>query len=150
MTLKKIVPNLKASKNKRRFAMPQISDHDAFIKDLEKNNISVFTDSIDPQELTPTQKEFNWEKVESLLKTNWKEKPIITSDDFVGDGHHRWLCAVEEKVNIKCRVVGLGIDDLIKFLKDKPYTRTKTINESSSMSMMPTVQEYYSIIAEGK
>lgn len=150
------VPNRTRGLNKRRHAMPQISDFDKFSKDLEKNEIQVITLSVEPRELAPTQGNFNEDKVKTLIQSGaWNKKPIISSnDDFVVDGHHRWLAAVELKKKIETRVIDLPIDDLLKFLKGKPYVKSKTINEdvvTEAMSdTLSRVQSYYSRVAKGE
>lgn len=131
------IPNQDAGKNRRRHAMPQIADFDAFLKDLDDNFITYTTMKIDPEELTPTQGNFNEEKVARLVADfdKIKNKPIVSSDDdFVLDGHHRWLAAAQKKKPIASRVIGLGIDDLLDFVKGKPYIETRGLNESVSFT----------------
>lgn len=145
------IPNEKNNMSKKRHGMPQISDFDLFVKDLEENDISLTTIDIDPNELTPTQSNFSEEKVDRMIENgSWNAKPIITSDDdFVVDGHHRWLAAANLGKKIECRVVGLYADDLLEFLKGKPYVEKKKINEDMS-DTLNRVQSYYTRVAKGE
>lgn len=128
------IPNEDAGKGRMRHAMPQIADFEAFLKDLDDNYIAYSTMEIDPEELTPTQGNFKEEKVDRIAAEwgkNKNAKPIVTSDDdYVLDGHHRWLAAAKLKMPIMSRVIGLGIDDLLDFVKGKPYIEKRGLHES--------------------
>lgn len=145
------IPNEDKSLNKRRHAMPQISDFDAFVADLDDSGHAIVTLKVDPNELIPTQGNFNEEKVKGMVREGtWNAKPIISSDDdYVLDGHHRWLSAVMAGKDIQTRVVDMNIEDLLAFVKDKPYVKTKSINEDMS-TQLRQVQDYYSRVAKGE
>ncbi len=125
------VPNQKDGMNKMRHTMPQISKFDDFMDDLKANDIEDEVRSLSAKKLTPTQGNFSEEKVDRMIESGvWKEKPIITSsDDYVIDGHHRWLAAAKLDKDIKARVIDMSAEDLLAFLKDKPYVETKKISE---------------------
>lgn len=148
------IPNEDAGLGKRRHAMPQIKDYDAFVEDLSDEGVAVTTIDIDPEELKPTQGNFNAEKVAAMVKDgSWKKNAIVTSDDdFVLDGHHRWLAAAQVHKDIKCRVVDMNLEDLLKFVKGKPYVETKTIDESAATqaAALARVQDYYTRVARGE
>lgn len=124
------VPNQDESKGRMRHSLPQIRDFEAFTKDLGENGIKMSTKLLRPGDLAPTQSNFNEEKVDSMIaEGGWEKKPIISSSDqFVVDGHHRWLAAAKTKMPVKSRVVDMSCDDLLKFLKDKPYCEKVGIN----------------------
>lgn len=126
------VPNLDDGLNKRRHAMPQLSQFDKFKADLKANDIKMTEGGTkNPKSLTPTQSNFNEEKVEAMIENGtWNNKPIIVSDDdYVIDGHHRWLAAVQTKKPVKVCVVGMTAEKLLDFLKDKDYVIKHTIKE---------------------
>lgn len=143
-----IIPNQNKGLNKRRYGMPQISDFEAFMADLEKAGIAVITISIPAGELIPTQGEFNEMKVRGMIDADkWQSKPIITSDDdYILDGHHRWLAAAQLKKPIKCRVVDMKIEALLKFVKGKPYVKTKKLHEAVT-GELAQVQRYFAKVA---
>ena len=126
------VPNIDAGLKKRRHTMPQLSDFDAFVKDLKNEDIGMSDSSMKPSDLTPTQSNFNEDKVKSMVtEGNWKSKPIIVSKDgYVIDGHHRWLAANEAGSKVACRVIDLNAEDLLQFVDGKSYVEKKGINES--------------------
>lgn len=125
------VPNEADCKGKMRHSLPQIHNFDGFCSDLAKEDIALDLRHFDPDKLTPTQSNFNEEKVDRMVAENaWNSKPIIVSKDmYVVDGHHRWLAACKTKTKVAARVVGLTCDELLAFLKDKPYCEKRGINE---------------------
>lgn len=143
-----IIPNEKKSLGKRRHGMPQISDYDAFLADLEKAGVAVVTISIPANELIPTQGEFNEAKVRGMIDAGkWDSKPIVSSDDdYILDGHHRWLAAAQLKKSVKSRVVDMNIDALLKFVKGKPYVTTKKLHEAVT-GELAQVQNYFAKVA---
>lgn len=126
------VPNLEDGLNKRRHTMPQLKDFATFSKDLSDNGIDISAaKDLDPKKLTPTQSNFNEDKVRTMIDNgSWNKNPIIvSSDDYVIDGHHRWLAACEEKQKVSARVVDKSAEDLLDFLKGKEYVIKQTIKE---------------------
>jgi len=126
------IPNINKSLGKMRHGMPQLGKFEAFQADLKKNNIGTAKESIEPKKLIPTQKNFNQEKVDRLKDDGWDSKPIIVSkDNYVVDGHHRWLAAHQKGQKIKCLVIGRNCEDLLDFLDGKKYVIKKKINEET-------------------
>ena len=126
------VPNLDDGMGKKRHGMPQLKEFDAFKADLEASKIVMKPVSARrPESLTPTQSNFSEEKVKKMVEDdNWHTKPIIISkDNYVVDGHHRWLAACETKRNIDVRQVDLTAADILGFLKDKDYVVKEGIKE---------------------
>lgn len=127
------IPGIKDGKGVRRVDMPQISDFDAFTKDLEANG----TPMVEPKAykasaLTPIQKHFNQEKVDLMKKEKSAQKPIIISSDHkIVDGHHRWMAAKQMDGDVHARKVDMKHDDLLDFLKDKPYVVNKKLHEDA-------------------
>lgn len=124
------VPGIKDGKGVRRVDMPQINDFDAFTKDLEANGTPMREPKgYKPTALTPLQKHFNQDKVD-LMKNQKEHKPIIiSSDNKIIDGHHRWMAAKQGGSEVHARMVGMRHADLMTFLKDKPYVGSKKLNE---------------------
>ena len=77
-----------------RAHMPQIApdQRDNFLKSLEREGISHQFTRIAPIHLKATQGEFNLDKVRSIIDKKPPLNPVIVSrDNFILDGHHRWL-----------------------------------------------------------
>lgn len=65
-----------------------------------------------------------------ISEDGWKSKPIIVSnDDYVIDGHHRWLAAAKLNEKIPARVVDKTAEELLDFVKDKSYIEKRTIKQ---------------------
>lgn len=84
-------PNL----NLPRAEMPQINRTlvPEFLNYLRENGVEVYKDQIPADQLKPIQAEINREKVIGMMKRTdlGGNPPIISSDGYILDGHHRWL-----------------------------------------------------------
>ena len=84
-----------------RKKMPQIKtkDYPEYFKYLKDNGVDFQKlDGVKAATLQPTQSEFSKQGVEKQLQKMWDkndgDKPLIaSSDDYIIDGHHRWLVA---------------------------------------------------------
>lgn len=115
----------------KRINLPQIAQHEEFIKDLTISGVNLHKASVDPNTLEPTQSEFNDDKVAKLVGNGgYKTFPIITSNDgFIVDGHHRWKASQVSKDNIDILKIDMAYNDLASFLDGKSYIVNKGINE---------------------
>lgn len=84
-----------------RQSMPQIDNVDEFIDVLSDNKIGVLPDTVNLSELRLTQAEINKDKVLKLLKLLRKRKylgrVIVSKDDYVIDGSHRFVALLNRK-----------------------------------------------------
>jgi len=104
-----------------RAQMPQIKSTlvPDFIKWLQDSGIRVTRRTITAKDLKPTQREVNLAKVRKLAdpsNLNHLRKPVIISkDDYLLDGHHRWMALItlDEDATIPTVQVGLKIRDLL-------------------------------------
>lgn len=119
---------LRARKN-----MPQIDNMDKFIEDITKNDYKIKSEKVDPQTLKPTQNEFNKEKVKGMIQSGkYKNKPIVvTSDNYILDGHHRWKAHLVQKEQQPVIRVNMSFDKLFDFVEGKKYVKYKQIHESA-------------------
>jgi len=99
--LKIVKPDPKDTLGIERKYMPQVKteDYPEFIEYLEKNGAKFTKEVIPASEIKAMQKEFSdagiVKQLEKMLKTGAKRKPaIMSSDNYIIDGHHRWLVAV--------------------------------------------------------
>lgn len=76
-----------------RDLMPQITGDclKDFLKYLDRKDIDYSKEKIDPSQLKSTQSEFDEPKIVSLMYNPSKEPIVVSNDDHVIDGHHRWL-----------------------------------------------------------
>jgi len=98
--LKIMKPDPKDTLGIKRKDMPQIKkqDYQKFIEYLQKNGAKFKSETVPADELKAMQAEFSDAGVIKQLKKdidkNYAGKAIIVSeDDYVLDGHHRWLVA---------------------------------------------------------
>lgn len=118
---------LRARKN-----MPQIDNMDEFVKDLKKEGYKISSEKIEAKKLKPTQTEFNMEKVKGMISSGkYKNKPIVvTSDNYILDGHHRWKAHVEVKEDQPIIRVNMPFEKLFDFVDGKKYVKYKQIHEA--------------------
>lgn len=114
--------------------MPQVSekDHVHLKRFLTRREIGYKEYSADPDNLKPTQDEFNIDKVNKIIDNfdDVKHKRILISkDNRVIDGHHRWLASkkVGEKINVI--MINKRYDNVLDVLNDFSKTFSKDIHE---------------------
>ena len=119
------IPNYEYSLRMNRATHFNLANYTAMVKDLQDHGITIHACDCDPKSLKPTQRNFDWEKVNTMIDNQSYMMPVITSEDgFVIDGHHRWLAACKDDAPIiACRMIKLGITDALDWLKDKEYPR---------------------------
>ena len=130
------VPKTSETKGISRGDMPQVDskDHADLIKYLEKKGVKVKKKTVPARGLKATQKNFNKDKIEKAADnyaTLHKAKPIlVSSDNYIIDGHHRWLGALNVKGKITILQASVKVDELMEMVRRYPKSYTKNINES--------------------
>lgn len=114
--------------------MPQVKsdDHSHLKRYLTKNDVSYKVYHTDPSKLSPTQSDFNLEKVNNIISNIDKipDSPILISkDNKVIDGHHRWLAKKKIGTDIKVLKINKRYDNVLGLLDDFPKTFNKEIHE---------------------
>jgi hypothetical protein len=134
-----------------RHALPQIKSEDVpeFLEWLETQGIATEPDpDFDPKKLTPIQKEINLDKVAGMVSSKGldalaSEKPVmISGDDYIIDGHHRWYALIDSdypKINVVR--IGLGVHELIDTMKDWEKTSFKRVTDTLT-EMVERVANY--------
>jgi len=120
-----------------RREMPQIDskNHKHFFDHLKKNNLSVVKKTVDPSKLKATQGHFNKTKIQDMMKGiqggKIEPKPIIVSkDNYVMDGHHRWLAHSNLNKDIDVHQVNVKAKKLLDVMHDYPKSYTEKLYES--------------------
>jgi hypothetical protein len=120
-----------------RREMPQIDskNHAHFFNHLKKNNISATKRTVDPSKLKATQGHFNKEKIRSMMDGiqagKIDNKPIIISkDNYVMDGHHRWLAHSNLNKDIDVHQVNVKAKKLLDMMHEYPKSYTEKLYES--------------------
>ena len=126
-------PQSKDTKGLKRSEMPQIhkDDYKEFIDYLQDNGAKFAKYTMPAKQLKATQGEFsNKGVVKQALKQLRGEprKPVIASEDnFIIDGHHRWLLAWNTGDSVDVFKVNKPADELLKLVKKFPKTTYKDI-----------------------
>ena len=121
------------TKGLKRSEMPQIhKDHyKEFIDYLQDNGAKFAKYTMPAKQLKATQGEFSDKGVvKQALKQLRGEprKPVIASEDnFIIDGHHRWLLAWNTGDSVDVFKVNKPADELLKLVKKFPKTTYKDI-----------------------
>jgi hypothetical protein len=121
------IPNFEKSLGMNMATNMNLADYTKMVKDLSDHGIAIHSVDTDPAELAPTQRNFDWNKVNRLIDGKLYVHPIITSQDgYVIDGHHRWLAAVKDGAPIiAARQIQMPAAEALDWLKDKQYPRNK-------------------------
>lgn len=112
--------------------MPQIDNMDEFVKDLKKEGYKINSEKIEAKKLKPTQSDFNMDKVKGMIASgNYKNKSIVvTSDNYILDGHHRWKSHMEVGEDQPIIRVNMTFEKLFDFVDGKKYVKYKQIHEA--------------------
>lgn len=111
--------------------MPQLGPKDEFLGELDKRGIKYSHEKIHPKELKASQGEFDKNAIKEIMHD---EKPVksgvITSkDNYVLDGHHRWIAKYNKNEHIDTTKVDMPILDLLHTVKGFKNTHYKDIND---------------------
>lgn len=130
------VPERKNTLDIDRKDMPQVKKDDMahFLKYLEKNDIYTEKKEVDPKKLKATQGHFHKEKIRGMMKSiedgELKKSPILVSkDNYIMDGHHRWLAMMNLDRDITILQVNLKCDELLSLMKEYPRSFTEKLYE---------------------
>jgi hypothetical protein len=142
------LPKAKDTLGIKRDKMPQVSskDMDDFKNYLKSNNVSIDKKIADPSKLMASQKEFDADKVADKMakmnKSNVEPKAIIiSSDNYVIDGHHRWLAAKNLGIKIPALKATMKAKELIKLINKYPKVKNVGINESGLYEAFSEINE---------
>ena len=131
------IPERKDTLDIDRKDMPQVksSDMKDFIKYLRTNGITTNKKLVDPSKLKATQGQFHKQKISDLMtaiedgKLN-KEPILISKDNYVIDGHHRWLAFSNLGRDLTVYQVNTTADNLIDLMKAYPKSFTEKLYEA--------------------
>lgn len=127
--------------------MPQIEDSDQkeFFSYMKKNGGGVSKEKIKATLIKPIQKEIRADIVKQLVKKDSKklQKPLIVSkDNFLLDGHHRWLALLNIDKDIEVQVVkiGLPMKKLLDLARKFPKVVYKDVNNKQFDDIDPKLK----------
>lgn len=117
-----------------RALMPQIkgSEMPNFLKHLSDNNVDHRTKMLPVKILKATQSEFDLTKVDQLIGQRNDTKIVVSNDNYILDGHHRWLADYNTNKNskIKAIVIDLPILELMRIAKEFSGVEYRPLSET--------------------
>ena len=136
-------PDPKDTLGVKRKEMPQVKsdDYAEFIEYLKKNGATFTKETIPARDLKAMQKEFSDEGIMKQLMKNIEQGPnrkavIASSDDYIMDGHHRWLVAINTGRDLNVFRVNLPAYELYDLVNKFEKTYYKDIyNERGSIGI---------------
>jgi len=141
---------LKGSKGFERDELPQIKgeDVDKFLAFLRRKGVEVEAGETKVADLKPTQSELNQDKVEKLAKDGrtdaLRSAIIISSDDYILDGHHRWAAVkkLDKDDTIRTKRADVPIKRLIQLGHEFPKSFTKAVDEAALDETVQQLKKY--------
>ena len=135
-------PDEKDTLGIERKYMPQIktADYPEFIEYLEKNGARFKTETIPAADLKAMQKEFSDKGILKQLEKNLRDGPntkavIASSDDYILDGHHRWLVALNTGDDLNVYRVNMPAAELYDLVNKFGKTYYKDIYDEGAPSI---------------
>ena len=119
-----------------RAEMPQVEskDYPELFKWFKKHGVELKKHDAEPASLKPVQNEFSdpgiVQSIEKGVGNTMPVKPIIaSSDDYIIDGHHRWLAALNTGQMIPTLQANVDVHELLDVVLKFPKTYFKDIYE---------------------
>ncbi len=135
-----------------RDKMPQVksTDYDAYKSYLKKNGVTLRPQVVHAKDLKPVQSEFSDQGVERQLNKNRENdgqnpKPLLaSSDDWIIDGHHRWLAALNSNRNVSILRANVDVHELLSLTLKFPSVYFKDIytEEEESMDVIQKAEKF--------
>lgn len=117
-----------------RALMPQIKGDQMskFLNHLSSKDIEYTTKKLAVKDLKSTQSEFDLAKVDQMIGQKNNGKIIVSNDNYVMDGHHRWLADYNENKNSKISsiVIDLPILELMRVAREFSGVEYRPISET--------------------
>ena len=119
-----------------REELPQIPNEsiDDYLQHLKSANVTFETGTQSVASLNTSQSKIDLDKIKNIMKSKTNINPIIvSSDDYILDGHHRALAAynTDKKCKIPTIKVALPIDELIEISNQFNGSVNQPISEGS-------------------
>jgi hypothetical protein len=126
--------------------MPQIKKKhlEDYMDWIKEKDVKISETKILAKDLKPTQKDFNIKKVKQFMDSKDKlDKPLLVSkDNYIIDGHHKWLANLNLDDNKKLKViqVDLTAKQLLKETMDFDKVKYKDVKDNSYKKIDPKLK----------
>jgi hypothetical protein len=115
--------------------MPQIDNKnlDDFTDYLKEKGVNSSEVKIDPNKLKASQSQFHKAKIEKMMDSigNGKKMKsiIVSSDDYVIDGHHNWIAHMNLGKEVSALKIDVKREKLLDYMMDFPKSYTNKLYE---------------------
>jgi hypothetical protein len=115
--------------------MPQIDNKhlDEFTDYLKEKGVDASKVKIDPKDLKASQSQFHKAKIEKMIDSieNGKKMKsiVVSSDDYVIDGHHNWIAHMNLGKEISALKIDVKREKLLDYMMDFPKSYTNKLYE---------------------
>jgi len=129
-----------------RDLMPQIHKSSDFLKYLKTNGVNHSTGTVPSKCLKSTQSEFDDAKIADLMYKDNSDAIIVSNDNHVLDGHHRWLADHSTDGKTKAHIVDLPILELLRLARE--YTAVSLKEEVTHKEFQPMMDSFVSFASD--
>ena len=138
-----VKPDPKDTMGIKRNQMPQVAtkDYPEFVEYLKDKGATFTKGTVKATSLKAIQGEFSDQGVEKQLKKLMNKEPkkpvIASSDDYIIDGHHRWLVALNTGDTVEVFRVNMPGQELLQLVKEFPKVTYKDIYNERLVQVDP-------------
>ena len=127
----------------KRHEMPQVHKrhYPELFKYLADNGGKMIKGSVAATSLKAVQSEFSDDGIEKMMRNggitgDGTKKPLlVSSDNYIIDGHHRWLAAWNQKETVPIIKISIPVNELLQLVQDFKHTTYRSIyNENMSIT----------------
>lgn len=136
-----------------RDLMPQFSADNikGFISYLKTKGVKCRIRTVDTNNLKSTQSEFDADKITNIMFQNEddrRNKIIVSNDDYVLDGHHRWLADHNKDGSTEAYIIDLPILELLRMSKEYLNTINALNEEITHKEFGPMMDSFVSFASD--
>lgn len=113
-----------------RANMPQLGPIDQFLEKLRAKGVKYKHVKVNSRDLKASQSEFNLDSVRSIINDPrpTKSAVVISSDNYIADGHHRVCANLTRGVMTKAIRVELPVLELLRLVKTFDTTQYRDLD----------------------
>jgi ppGpp synthetase/RelA/SpoT-type nucleotidyltranferase len=126
----------KQSLGLKRIQMPQIRGEflPLLFDKLDKDRIGYEDSRVMPNTLKPSQDEINIDNANRLdMDSVYLKKAIVSNDNFIIDGHHRWYYCLINDIPIDITKIDLPIEEALNYIRQLDFVQVDTIEKGGRM-----------------
>ncbi len=137
----------KQSLGLRRNQMPQIRKQflPILFETLSNDGIKYEDSIVNANTLKPSQNEINIDVTKTFNEQELYEKNVIvSSDNYIIDGHHRWYYCLENNIPVKITKIDLPIEEALNYIRQLDFIEQDEIAKKGML-----INSQISLFADG-